>query len=272
MFRLLPGPSAKILLLIVLWLFTLESLAAPVRVRHLEGITHGFLILRDLDGKTIAHGELDQVVSGKTGIVTSDMNFHFSDGSSYREITKFTQRGTFRLVSNKIIQKGPSFAHPSETEIDARTGNVTFRAVDGEKEKVASKHMDLPPDLSNGMLPVLMKNLSKPGISAQVSMIVASASPRLIHLDITPQDETSLKYDGAVHKVQHFLVKIKIGGIAGVIAPLVGKRPPDLHIWILESDAPSFLQSEGPLGEDTPVWRIEVAAPDAESMKAARQR
>jgi len=120
------------------------------------------------------------------------------------------------------------------------------------------------------MLPVLMKNLSKPRTAATVSRVATSSPPRLLRLNLVPQEETTFKFASALHKTQHFIVKIKIGGIAGVIAPLVGKQPPDFQMWILESEAPSFLQSEGPLAEGTPVWRIEIAAPDAESLKAAR--
>ena len=135
---------------------------------------------------------------------------------------------------------------------------------------MTTKHMDLPPDVANGMLPVLMKNLSKPGTPATVSMVAVGASPRLVHLNIVPQEETTLKYGAAVHKTQHFVVKIRIGGIAGVIAPLVGKQPPDIQFWILETGAPVFLQSEGQLSADTPVWRIQIGSPDAESLKAAQ--
>lgn len=257
------------LILLVLYCPTVSA-AEPVPVHHLEGITHGFLVLRDLDGKAIAHGELDQLVSGKDGVVTADMNFHFNDGSSFREITKFTQHGEFRLVSDKVTQKGPSFKQQSESEIDAKAGNITVRTVDGGKEKVTTKHMDLLPDVANGMLPVLMKNLSKPGTPATVSMVAVGASPRLVHLNIIPLEETTLKYGAAVHKTQHFVVKIRIGGIAGVIAPLVGKQPPDIQFWILETGAPVFLQSEGQLSADTPVWRIQIGSPDAESLKAAQ--
>lgn len=159
------------------------------------------------------------------------MNFQFSDGSSFREITKFTQHAEFRLLSDKATQKGPSFKQDSESEIDAKSGNITVRTMEGGKEKVATKHMDLPPDVSNGMLSVLMKNLSKPGTPGTVSLVTLSSSPRMVQLDIVPQNETTLKFDGAVHKAQHFVVKIKIGGLAGVIAPLLGKQPPDLQMW-----------------------------------------
>jgi hypothetical protein len=69
-------------------------------------------------------------------------------------------------------------------------------------------------------------------------------------------------------KTQHYVVKTKIQGPAGVVAPLVGKQPPNIHIWLVKSEAPTFVEFEGPLSQDTPVWRIELAAPEPDSQKA----
>jgi hypothetical protein len=63
------------------------------------------------------------------------------------------------------------------------------------------------------------------------------------------------------------VVKVKIEGVAGAIAPIVGKQPPDTHVWIVKSEAPTFIESEGPLSQDSPVWRIEVTAPEPDSRK-----
>lgn len=69
-------------------------------------------------------------------------------------------------------------------------------------------------------------------------------------------------------KAQHYIVKTKIEGVAGKVAPLVGKQPPDINVWLVKSEAPTFLEFEGPLSEDGPVWRIELAAPEADSSAA----
>ena len=39
-------------------------LAEPVAVRHMEGTVRGFLVLRTREGKTLASGDLSQVVQG----------------------------------------------------------------------------------------------------------------------------------------------------------------------------------------------------------------
>jgi len=83
--------------------------AEQVPVHNLEGVTFGFLTLRNTEGQVIADGYLQQTAKPSSGIITDDLQFHFKDGSLYREITKFTQRGTFHLVSNQVTQKGPAF-------------------------------------------------------------------------------------------------------------------------------------------------------------------
>src|SRR5437764_7325825 len=80
------------------------SAADPIPVRHLEGVTFGFLTLRNTDGQVIADGYLQQTAKPGNAILTDDLQFHFKDGSLYHEITKFTQRGTFRLVSDQVTQ------------------------------------------------------------------------------------------------------------------------------------------------------------------------
>jgi hypothetical protein len=58
-----------------------------------------------------------------------------------------------------------------------------------------------------------------------------------------------------------YTIKVDLGGIAGVVAPMIGKQPPDTHIWILGGDAPAFIKSEVLAFAGGPIWRIELASP-----------
>ena len=63
-------------------------------------------------------------------------------------------------MSNHLVQKGPAFPRPLEMTIDAATGQVTVRYTDEHgKPKVESEQMKLPPDLANGMMLTLLKNV-----------------------------------------------------------------------------------------------------------------
>ena len=231
----------------------------PVRVRYVEGLTHGFLALRTLDGKAIADGDLIQVVHGDQ--VTCRVIFRFKDGSLHDETTVFSQEGTFRLLSEHLIQKGPAFEHPSDVSIDGASGNITVRTESGGKEKVETEHFDLPHDAANGLIFILLKNLRSDAGETKVSMVATTPKARLVNLAITREGVDPFSTGSAKHKATHFLIKVEIGGAAGLIAPLIGKKPPDIHVWILDGDAPVFVKSEGPLFYGGPIWRIELVSP-----------
>lgn len=237
-----------------------ETRAEPVSVRHPEGLVHGFLALHSLEGRKLADGELIQ--TSRDGRVTSRLVFRFADGSLHDETVVFSQRGRFRMLRDHLIQRGPAFPHPLESEIDAATGNVVVRYTDEHgAEKRVVEHFDLPPDVSNGLVLTLLKNIRPDAARTTLTMVAATPKPRLVKLIVAPAGEEPFTTGGAARKALHFVVKIEIGGVAGVVAPLVGKQPPDTHVWVLEGEAPAFVKSEGPLAMGADPWRIELVSP-----------
>ena len=221
---------------------------------------HGFLALRTLEGKKIADGEMTQVAQGDR--VTAHLIFRFKDGSIYEDRTVFTQRGSFRLLRDHLVERGPSFKQPMETSIDASTGQVTVHYTDGDgKEKVLNQKLELPPDLANGLMFTLVKDIEPSAPQTTVSMLATTPKPRLVKLSIFPEGEKPLSSGSTGHKAMVYVVKVKIGGIAGLLARVTGKQPPDTHVWVLGGEAPAFVKSEGPLYEGGPVWRVELAKP-----------
>jgi hypothetical protein len=232
----------------------------PVAVRYTEGLVHGFLVLRTLDGETLANGDLIQVAYGDR--VTNKLVFRFKDGSILSETAVFSQHHIFRLLSDHVIQKGPAFKHAMETSIDSSTGQITVHYTDDEgKEKVASEHLELPPDVANGLLFTLLKNIKPDAAGTTLSMVAATPKPRLVKLVITSRGEDSFSTGGSSLKAIHYIVKVDIGGVTGLVAPLIGKEPQDTHVWIMGGEAPAFVKSEGPLYVGGPTWRIELASP-----------
>src|SRR5207247_6721159 len=133
--------------------------AEMIPVRHTEGLIHGFLVVRTLAGKALADGQMTQDARGDR--VTNHLIFRFKDGSIYEDTTIFSQRGTFRLLSVHLIRRGPSFKQPMDTSIDASTGQVKVRYTDDRgKETVIAERMKLPPDVVNGLLFTLMKDIN----------------------------------------------------------------------------------------------------------------
>jgi hypothetical protein len=233
--------------------------ADPVAVRHTEGLMHGFLSLRNLAGTTIADGEMTQVAQDDQ--VKQHLVFRFKDGSVREETTIFSQRGRFRLLRNHLVQRGPSFKVPMVTSIDASTGQVEIRYTDNDgKKKFLTERLELPPDVANGLLFTLMKNIQPNVPQTTVSMLATTPKPQLVKLAIIPQGNETFSIGRFQHKAMHYVVKVKIGGAAGLLARLFGKQPPDTHIWVLGGEAPAFVKSEGQLYAGGPIWRVQLAS------------
>lgn len=251
--------KALLLLLCALFL-SAGAVGEAIAVRHREGLLHGFLNLRTLDGELLADGDLTQVGHGDR--ITTHMVLHFKDGSTHDETTVYLQRKSFQLVSDHLIQKGPSFPHPKEVSFETSSGKVSIRYTEKDgKEDVRNENVKIPADISNGMVSVLLKNLGPSAQTATVSMLVATPKPRIVKLLIHREAPDKVSTSLIQRTATHFVVKVDIGGVAGLVAPVIGKQPADTGVWILEGEAPAFLKSEGPLFEGGPVWRIELTHP-----------
>jgi hypothetical protein len=90
--------------------------------------------------------------------------------------------------------------------------------------------MNLPSDLANGMLVTLLKNVRRDALPPSVSLVAATPKPRLVKLTIAVAGTEPFSIAGSARKATHYVLKVDIGGIAGVVAPLVGKQPPDAHV------------------------------------------
>jgi hypothetical protein len=258
--RIVRRPYVMLLVGSAALLWSIALFGEPVAVRYPEGSVHGFLVLRTLDGTTLAAGDLTQLVAGDR--VTIRLVFHFKDGSLHDEEAVFSQRERIRLLSDHLVQKGPAFSQPIEMAIDGASGRVTVRYVDDHGEqKVVVERLDLPADLANGIVPIVLKNVRPESLPSSVSMVVATPKPRLVKLHFAVAGEDSFSTGDVSHQATHFVVKVEIGGIAGLLAPLVGKQPPDSHVWLLGGEAPAFLKSEEPFYLGGPVWRIELVSP-----------
>ena len=237
-----------------------EPKTPPVAVRYAEGVVNGFLTLRTMTGDLLAEGALLQTARGNQ--VTSRLVFHFHDGSVHDETAVYSQRGTFRLVTSHLVQKGPSFPTSLDATVDVGRGTVSVRSKKGDDaEETKNDRMELPSDLANGILFTLLKNV-KPDTPRFVQHFVAFApKPRVIKLEITPAGQEPFLIGDATLKATHYVVHPELGGITGIVAPLIGKEPPDQHVWILYKDVPAFVKFEGQLFNGGPTWRIELTSP-----------
>lgn len=247
-----PRPVTKILVSALAALITGSAVADSVKVRFPQGSAHGFVEVTTLAGERIAIGDLVQKLQGV--IVSSRLTLHFFDGSIDDEATVFSQRGMFHFISDHHVQRGPSFPQPVDTRIEAKTGTVTLTDARG---KVTHAHIDVPADTYNGMASGMLMNIEPATPEIKISIVVPLATPRIAQLSMKNAGEVNFSMGGETRKAIDYVVHVELGGLAGVVAPLIGKEPADYHVWIAAGDAPAFIREEGQLYQGGPIWRIQ---------------
>ena len=111
------------------------------------------------------------------------------------------------------------------------------------------------------MVPLVAENIRSGVAETTVPMVVLAPKPRLVKLVISSHGEEPFAVVGSSRKAIHYEIKIEIGGLAGMVAPFVGKAPPNIDLWIIGGQAPTFLREQGPLCQDGPIMTIELASP-----------
>ena len=232
--------------------------AAPVEVRFLEGVTHGFLILRSTTGQIVAHGDLLQTANSHR--VESRMVFRFKDSSLYDERVTFTQQHVFTLLSYRLVQRGPSFPEPMDVSLDRKRGQYQIKSVQKGRKENSNGEIELPADVYNGMTAMILKNLPR-GKAESVHYVAFTPTPRLIKLDLVPGGGERVKIGEQRGQVTRYSIKPKLGVVMGSVAGLLGKTPADYECVIWTADIPAFVRCDGPLRLQGPVYRIELTNP-----------
>jgi hypothetical protein len=246
-------------LLLYCFLFAICSAAHgdPVPARLKQGTGHIFLLLRDENGKTLAVGESLQTVKGYT--VTTRTTFHFRDGSIDDETTVFEQRVNYRVLSDDRLQRGPAFPHPMEVRIEAVNGRVIVH--DLESGKTTTHSLKIPFDLANGIVTQVLQNIPQDTAETQVSYVLPTSKPRLAKLVIARAGEDTYTLGGERQTAKKLEIKVDLGGVAGLIAPVIGKEPKPTRAWMAGGRVPMFIRIETQFYEGAPLWTIQQTSP-----------
>lgn len=241
-------------------LVTALCTAAPaeqIPVKHLQRPMHSFMQARSQAGETIARVEFSQEAQGNQ--VTMHLTYRFADGSIDDETTTYTQQGTFRLVRDHHVQKGPFFSKPFDFAVEAANGMATTRTRDKQGNvHVESEHVDLPDDLANGFVGTLLINVAQNTKPFRVGILAPVGGGRLIRILISPEGERPFQMAGYSVTATVFRIHPELGGIVGLIAQLIGVQPKDVMVWVLEGEHPAVVRIVGQLGGYGPVVSSEL--------------
>jgi hypothetical protein len=141
------------------------------------------------------------------------------------------------------------------------SGTVAWREIKDGGEKAQTEHMDLPADLANGMIQLIVQNFPRNQAEMKVSYLAGGSKPRLVTLFVKPDGQDTFEIGGVSHPSKKFKIHIQLTGVAGVIAPLIGKQPSDTEVWVSEGKVPIFLKMVGSLYANGPSWTMQIACP-----------
>ena len=242
-----------------------ETEARPIAVRFLEGLSHGFLLVRSSAGEIIGEGELTQVMKD-SDVTESRLVFRFKDGSLHDERVAFSQQRVFTLIRYQLVQRGPSFPEQIDVTVDRATSKyeVRSRMRENDNEKVLAGEIDLPKDAYNGMIVTTLLNLPKAS-SESVQVLAFTPKPMAIPLELSFVGEQVIRVGEQSRKALQYTFKPDIGPIKKFLGKVLGKLPADFHYdcLILADDVPSFVRFQGPLQLMGPILTIELTSPQA---------
>ena len=214
--------------------------AEPVAVRHPEGIVHGFLVLRSLDGKTVADGDLIQMRAATGSRRDSP--------TASRRIESGRDR---RLHAGQAVQAGQRSSRPEGPDLPDAARHVDQRshrpghgalhrrprsAEDRVRTSRSAGGSRQRPD------PDADEERAPDALPHAFSYVAATPKPRLVKLVPSAAAEDPFSTGGSARRATHYTLKVDIGGVKGLLAELLGKEPPDSHVWILGGEAPAFVK------------------------------
>jgi len=131
-----------------------------------------------------------------------------------------------------------------------------------EKEEVQSGQFDLPKDVYNGMLIMVLQNLPK-GADETVSVLAFTPTPQVVPVQLHAVEEHSIQLGDRSHKATQYVFTPQLGVIREWLGKVTGKLPAEFHYdcWIMVDGIPSFVRYEGPLQLLGPILRIELVSP-----------
>jgi len=106
--------------------------------------------------------------------------------------------------------------------IDAqRQATVQYAGDHGERKTEMER---LPPDVepANGMILTMLKNVRPHQPPASLSLVVATPKPQVVTLLMSSAGDEPFSVGDRVLKAAHYVAKVKVGGVRGVVAKVAG--------------------------------------------------
>lgn len=237
-----------------------ELAKAGLRLPDFEGSSHGFPILRDLQGKKLADGEFLQWVEG--GRLHIRNSYDFGNGHRVEEVATFQQSPTviqetlyWREFLAGILQR--------QFEVDLRSGRAAAQKREEEEMKQWSENLKIEPGraFAGVGFTIAIKSVRerlRNGEKVELQAIGFTPKPRLVSVEISYAGLDEVMMSGRTIRADRFVIHPQIPKIARLVV-----EAPDTRIWLTHLPPAGFVRWEGAFAEpDDPIVRVDLLPGD----------
>lgn len=232
------------------------SPAAAIETTVVEGLNRGFPALRDLDGKTMAHGDFAQWV--ENDLLHVRLTYDFINDRRVEEEARFRQ-------SPQLVQESWSWRELRDGtllrrfEVDFRSGKAIAEKREEKDLQRWSEKLEIEPGRSFGGIGFVLatRNLRErliDGEAVELQAVGFMPQPRAVSVEISYRGRDRMRMSDRTVQGDRFRIHPQIPWLARIFI-----EAPDTHIWLANPPAPGFLRMEGPLMEpDDPIIRVDL--------------
>ena len=155
----------------------------------------------------------------------------------------------FALQEYTLEQRGPSFPSAVALSLDRKSGAYHVQSLETERPTLLSSgRLHLPPDVCNGMVLTLLRNLPSGG-DETVHFVAFTPEPKVVTLRLLPVNTATIRIGDMAKQVTQYVLEPKLGRLTPLFGKLLGALPQEFNyrVWLLTDDVPALAVFEGPL-------------------------
>lgn len=239
----------------IIWAMLLSP-AAALDITAPEGPNRGFPVLRDLDGRTLAHADFVQWL--ENGVLHVKLTYDFGgqrrieEQAGFRQMPRFHQEtwSWTELSAGTVLRR---------FRVDFASGVANAEKLQEQGPQRWSEKIDIAPGRSFAGIGFVfavrhLRERLVAGEPVELRAVAFTPQPRDVLVEISYGGRDRMRMSDRTLQGDRFTIRPRVPWLARIFIDV-----PDTRIWLTEPPAPAFLRMEGPLMEpDDPIIRVDL--------------
>jgi hypothetical protein len=228
----------------------------PIRLAWVEGDVAGISSILSADG-TSTIGFVDYRQHRRGDLLEVVRIARFGDGSSDEDQVELRIGETLQTLRGRMIIRNAKAVATLEITIDVAGGRITGFSGLGDERQTYDERVELPPGTYWGpLIFTVIKNFERNATDSRLVFrtVVATPKPRVIDMEIVPQEKSSIRRPGGTIDVVRFALRPTVNWL---IDPIIRMFAPETSFLVQSGTPPGLARFEGPRNYAEQKIRIE---------------